>query len=97
MQNQGLGSVKEGKVHVRKVHVSDAFLRNLDIEIQFIITLTCSGGSRIYLPDGVANPKEGGANLLFWLIFPESCMKIKKILDLKEEYGYLAAPLIPQC
>ena len=28
---------------------------------------------------GRANSKGGGTNLLFWPIFPKSCMKMKKI------------------
>ena len=38
---------------------------------------TCSGRSRIYQRWG-ANLKGGGANLLFWLVFPKKSMKIEK-------------------
>ena len=30
-------------------------------------------------PDGAPNAKGGGNNLLFWSIFPENCVKMKKI------------------
>ena len=42
-------------------------------------SIEASGGSRIFQRSGSANPKGGGANLLFWSILPENCMKMKKI------------------
>ena len=40
-----------------------------------ISTAQLSGGSGISGPGGGANPKEGFANLLFWLFSPKTCME----------------------
>ena len=42
-------------------------------------------------PESGANHKGGGANLLFWPLFPENCMKLKK-MGPRERRMYLAPP-----
>ena len=42
---------------------------------------------------GTANPKVGRAKLLFWVIFPENCMKITEEIGQRGSAGISPLPM----